>query len=428
MKIVFLSNLFPPHVRGGYELGCQEIASHMQARGHEVSIVTSRTHGTLDQGRPRAALQVHEIFEPVFAFESPLGELLVDSAAWHRARTEALGGCHVSNALALHRHLSLEKPDLVWVFNPIGLGPVSILETLLTQPTRVLLLLMDDLDHFFGQSRRQLDWTPRLRRIKRRLAAISCSELTRRSNERLGCFGRHDVVPNGIDFDQWASPRSRAPRGTEPLRLVYVGQVEEPKGLLQLVRGLARLAALNPPVRCTLDIVGGGSSSFRERLDSTLGELRLTETVRCTGFCNREDLPARLAGYDAACFLLRDGEPFGYAPLEAAAAGLPVVLTRKTGVAECMPADYPFFVEDREDADAVAGVLCRLAASIRSLPEIAAATLSHLRANCDLTRAVLPRYEAIIEALPESPPCGDMDALLGAIRAYDNYEMYRTAQ
>ena len=41
MKILFLSNLYPPNVFGGYERLCFDVASVLQARGHEVTVLTS---------------------------------------------------------------------------------------------------------------------------------------------------------------------------------------------------------------------------------------------------------------------------------------------------------------------------------------------------------------------------------------------------
>ena len=44
MKILFLSNLYPPHVIGGYETLCMEAVEGLAKRGHEVSVLTS-TYG-----------------------------------------------------------------------------------------------------------------------------------------------------------------------------------------------------------------------------------------------------------------------------------------------------------------------------------------------------------------------------------------------
>ena len=52
MKILVLSNLYPPDIIGGYELGCQQVVDALRARGHDVRVLTIRP---ADARPPRAA-------------------------------------------------------------------------------------------------------------------------------------------------------------------------------------------------------------------------------------------------------------------------------------------------------------------------------------------------------------------------------------
>ncbi|HHW4677972.1 MAG TPA: glycosyltransferase family 4 protein [Xylella sp.] len=49
MKILIISNLYPPFYIGGYELGCKNIVDGLVAKGHDVVVLTSRSteRGTL---------------------------------------------------------------------------------------------------------------------------------------------------------------------------------------------------------------------------------------------------------------------------------------------------------------------------------------------------------------------------------------------
>ena len=40
MEIVFLTNLYPPHYRGSYELLCAQIAEGFRGSGHDVCVLT----------------------------------------------------------------------------------------------------------------------------------------------------------------------------------------------------------------------------------------------------------------------------------------------------------------------------------------------------------------------------------------------------
>src|SRR5205085_6074311 len=41
MRILVLSNFYPPHFIGGYELGCREVVEGLRVRGHELFVLTS---------------------------------------------------------------------------------------------------------------------------------------------------------------------------------------------------------------------------------------------------------------------------------------------------------------------------------------------------------------------------------------------------
>ena len=41
MRILVLSNMYPPHHLGGYELSCRDVMERLRARGHDVSILTT---------------------------------------------------------------------------------------------------------------------------------------------------------------------------------------------------------------------------------------------------------------------------------------------------------------------------------------------------------------------------------------------------
>ena len=44
MKILVITNLYPPHEIGGYELRCRDACDRLKARGHEIQILTSDHH------------------------------------------------------------------------------------------------------------------------------------------------------------------------------------------------------------------------------------------------------------------------------------------------------------------------------------------------------------------------------------------------
>ena len=41
MRILVLNNLFPPHVLGGYEIACRNVAIALRERGHVVEVLST---------------------------------------------------------------------------------------------------------------------------------------------------------------------------------------------------------------------------------------------------------------------------------------------------------------------------------------------------------------------------------------------------
>jgi hypothetical protein len=44
MKILVLTNLYPPHHAGTFDLRCESVVNNLKLRGHQVRVLTS-THG-----------------------------------------------------------------------------------------------------------------------------------------------------------------------------------------------------------------------------------------------------------------------------------------------------------------------------------------------------------------------------------------------
>jgi glycosyltransferase-like protein len=129
------------------------------------------------------------------------------------------------------------------------------------------------------------------------------------------------VIPNGVDYDRFAS----APRQDRLGRYVLaVGGIEPRKGSLDLLEAYALLAADEPDVRL---VIAGGETLFdyrdyRTRWEKRAASLGVTPTV--LGPVPHDELPSLMAS--AAVFAFPSTkEGFGLAGMEALAAGVPVV-------------------------------------------------------------------------------------------------------
>lgn len=106
MKILFISNLYPPNVFGGYERLCYEVASVLQERGHEVTVLTS-SYGQ-DNGENYGHVVRRELF--LFATEGNI-YMPFDCTPVQRAENEA------ANREKFESVVAEVKPDILFVWN-----------------------------------------------------------------------------------------------------------------------------------------------------------------------------------------------------------------------------------------------------------------------------------------------------------------------
>lgn len=140
---------------------------------------------------------------------------------------------------------------------------------------------------------------------------------------------RIHIVPNILDPRFLVEHRSSF---SPPWRLLYVGSLEEHKGVLLLPKVLERLKArANAPI-FRLTVVGEGTA--RDRLRRELEDRGLDGRVEMKGGVPNADLPMIYAEHDLLVYPGVWDEPFGRVLLESLAAGTPVVGTDVGAVAE----------------------------------------------------------------------------------------------
>ncbi|TMA39191.1 MAG: glycosyltransferase family 4 protein [Deltaproteobacteria bacterium] len=192
----------------------------------------------------------------------------------------------------------------------------------------------------------------------RRVLTVSA----RARDEVAGDYGvpreRMAVIYNGVDAERFhpagrpvLGPLVRRELGVEDgMRLcVAIGTGFRRKGF-DLLLALWRTAA---PAHTVLALVGGDERLGAYRREAS----RLAGRVVVTG--PREDVVPLLAAADVVCAPSRQ-EAFGNVVLEACAAGVPVVTSRRAGAAELL--DGPLaalVVDDPEDLDALGAALAR---------------------------------------------------------------------
>ena len=309
MRILTVGNMYPPHHLGGYELIWRSAVRHSRAAGHDVRVLTTDVRF----GEPTEA-DDPECFREL--------EWYWRDHAWPRRSLPDRVRLERANTRTLRRHLGEFRPDVVawWAMGGMSLS----LPSLVRVPSAAFVL-----DDWLDYAPKEDQWR---RMFTRRFDVSSIdhwvfiSEYTRQRARDLGhTFASSEVNPAGVG-EEFLAP---APVQPWAWRLLYVGRIDERKGIDTAVRALAQL-----PGEATLDVVGSGDDEAQARLRALVGELDLSERVRFTGIVPREALPERYAAADVTVFPVRWREPWGVVPLEAMGIGRPVVATGRGGSGE----------------------------------------------------------------------------------------------
>lgn len=355
MRVLAVGNMYPPHHLGGYELVWQSAVRHLRGLGHEVRVVTTDTR--FDHARGGAEQDVHRELRwwwrdhelPRF----PLRERLAIER---------------HNHAALERHVAELRPDVVtwWAMGGMTL---SLVESVRRAGLPAVGFVHDDwlvygprVDawaRIFDRRRwargagARLFGIPTSVDLDRAARWVFVSEATRASALAAGVRPDDSAIAHsGID------PAYLDPRPEQPWswRLLYVGRIDERKGIATAIEALALL-----PAEATLTIAGEGNR-VQEREFAALAErLGVTDRVRREPQRSRAELAGVYEDSDVVVFPVVWSEPWGLVPLEAMALGRPVVATGRGGSGEYLRDGENCLIHAAGDAGSLAAAVERLA-------------------------------------------------------------------
>jgi phosphatidylinositol alpha-mannosyltransferase len=141
------------------------------------------------------------------------------------------------------------------------------------------------------------------------------------------------IIPVGVEVERFRPPPGLARSRSHRVTLVYIGRLEQRKGVAHLLRAVARLQRQAGGVRLLI----GGNGPERETLERLAVELHLTDT-EFLGYVPAENLPGLLHRADIFCAPATHAESFGIVLVEAMAAGLPIIAAANAGYREVLAA------------------------------------------------------------------------------------------
>jgi spore coat protein SA len=179
-----------------------------------------------------------------------------------------------------------------------------------------------------------------------------------------------EVLYNGADGELFRPKPKCACAAAKPMRVLFAGRLVKEKGAHVLSQALGRLQRAGVAVE---GVIVGGVAFGSDRPDAYVEELRRTapENLSFHPYCAGAELAQLFQQADVFCLPSVWHDPFPMAPLEAMAAGLPVVASRSGGIPEALFDGGGVLVE-RDSVDELSEVLRGLAENPEWCRELAA--------------------------------------------------------
>ena len=185
------------------------------------------------------------------------------------------------------------------------------------------------------------------------------------------------MIPNGVALPEGGVAKARLRAPGNPLRIVFVGQAVERKGLPVLLRAFE---ALRSQVPAELTIVGSTAEEIAPLLVDVTG-------VNALGRVDDEARQAAIAGADVLAAPSLGGESFGMVLTEAFAAGRPVVASDIAGYRDVVRDGRDGTLVPPGDATALGGALHTLATTPHLREEMAESARERAQRRVAVLRA-----------------------------------------
>ena len=369
LKILALTNLYPPHHAGTFDMHCQNVVEALRLRGHTVLVLTS-AHGLRGEQRDT---DIHRRFLLNGAFGDPKVTSM-----------QPLKALEMQNNQALLETIAEFQPEVIHVFSLIGLSKSLIFSLRNTR----LPVAYDVFDHWLSADVQEDPWLrywnapslPFLEQSGRTTLEMSgergrldakaptrmmkgydrvpglygsvkdrgavepnslagfrferiyfCSQALQRLTERVGFTVSHgEVIYPGITS---AFVGELKPPGAAMKKFLIVTRLNEESGVMTALKALkiVRAAKLN----VSLHIYGRGESNYIATLRSFVVTNQLPVEFLNVSNLNT-DMPGVYKRHDILRHTPEWAEPFPFTPLEAMGCGLPVIGAHSGGAEELL--------------------------------------------------------------------------------------------
>ncbi len=339
MRILILTNLFPPSYVGGYELGTLEIADYLHSIGHEITVLTSNC-----QQMEFSPLRDYEVLRILGNSESggfKNGYCWIDSYLFQEKNLEAI-------ELAIKE----KKIEFVIQFNTRGLGIFGIYTLIQYLGLPGIVYLMDNI--YRGKAC-LLDGASELSSLT--TDSVRNQEIVVMSHQLLDQIRPYLGRPkeNVVEITGWISEGvgiAENRKTSLPLesKFVFSSRISEHKGAFLLLKSFRRFLDRQPGFIGSLDFYGDGEV---KKLQLMIKNLELERWVSYKGSLAKKKMIEVFGEYDALVFPTWKEEAFGYVVIEAMSQGCIPLATSGIGSTANLENSHDFISIEPESTSIV---------------------------------------------------------------------------
>lgn len=373
MRILVVTNLYPPLDIGGYEQWCQEVAEGLQRKGHVVEVLTSNYRST-----PAEADPAHPVSRALH-LETDLNYYRMSDFFFKRPRQ------NMQNRQALQNKAAAFQPDVIFIWGMWSLSNQVAKWAEEMFPGKVAYFIssywpMDPDPHSqfwrlpVNHRLRAIIKAPLRKWVFRQLRregypptlhfehAVCCSRFVRQRLIEAGKLPESaGVLYGGCDADSFFSAVEREnDKNNSRLQLLYFGRLIQDKGVHTAVEALGILKERGQLDRVDLTILGSGHPEYEETLQNLVKRLGVGSRTFFKEKVAREKIPTELAKFDVYLFTSIWPEPMARSVMEAMAAGLLVIGTEAGGQREMLHHGQNALTFPPEDAVSLADHIGRV--------------------------------------------------------------------
>lgn len=372
MRLLFLTNFYPPASRGGYEQWCQEVAEGLRHRDHTIKVLTSR-FGKDRLTEPDPAWVHRDLY-----LEMELSSLRnsIEFFTSREARKAA-------NLARLSDLIETFKPDFVLIWGMWNLHRSLPAHAEALMPGQVVYYMGDYWPTLPSQHKVYWETAPRnsLTAIpKLALKPFARTILNREKQPELQLnhvifptlFMRDEFERKGVSLQQTAiiygaidtslyrfNQTQSGPNPPDNLTLLYVGRLTPDKGVHTAIEALGHLVHSRGD-HLKLMIVGAGDADYEAHLRDLARKEGLESNITFMGAQPKEAMAQYYRLADVLLFTSIWPEPFGRVLVEAMASGVVVVGAATGGATEILSDNDNALTFPPGDAVKLAEQLARL--------------------------------------------------------------------